>query len=236
MAKRNPKPQIALCYIRQSWTRDETDTTSPDRQRANIERVCQNNDWTPEWYDDVGGHRSGTSENNRPEWLALKHRIGDSDDAAVVANDLSRLHRNLSNISQLIEILERHDLKLVLAASNNDIDITTLTGQMFAQMRGLMDAFYAKDISAKAKDSVAYRKRQGKTIGVPPFGTDRNKEGFLIPTIQGAWLLQDGKYIEGTVDKPLEDGAAWRGYYDCAHEILKRYVEKILGCEKLRMR
>ena len=31
---------IALCYVRQSFTRDEDDKDSPERQRANIERVC----------------------------------------------------------------------------------------------------------------------------------------------------------------------------------------------------
>lgn len=31
---------IALCYVRLSWTKDETDANSPERQRANIQLVC----------------------------------------------------------------------------------------------------------------------------------------------------------------------------------------------------
>ena len=166
----DPNRTIALCYIRQSYTRDDDDTNSPERQRANIQRLVERNDWQPEWYTDVGGHKSGQTEENRPGWLALKERLGDKDIVALVANDLSRLHRNVSSVSSLIEVLEKHKIALLLAASDISIDTTTLMGQMFAQFSSLMDAYYAKDISAKAKDSIAHRKRQGKVIGLPPFG------------------------------------------------------------------
>lgn len=225
---------VALCYIRQSQTRDEDDNNSPKRQRHNIQRVCEQNSWIPEWYEDVGGHRSGTSEDKRPEWLALKRRINDPDVTAVVANDLSRLHRNLAGLSNLIDALEKNNVTLVLAASNNDIDVTTLTGQIYAQIRGLMDAFYAKDVAVKSVDNIEYRKGQGKTIGMPPFGTQRNEEGYLIPSKRGAWLLPDGSFIAGKVDdEPPHEEAVWRGYYECVHQILTRYVEEDIGMQRL---
>ncbi len=58
--------KIALCYIRQSYTRDDDDTNSPDRQRDNIEAKCKEKGWIPEWYEDVGGHKSGRDVQNRP--------------------------------------------------------------------------------------------------------------------------------------------------------------------------
>jgi DNA invertase Pin-like site-specific DNA recombinase len=226
--------KVALCYIRQSQTRDENDLNSPKRQRDNIQQVCDRNGWLPEFYEDVGGHRSGTSEHQRPEWKRLKRRISDPDVAALVANDLSRLHRNLAGVSQLIEQLERHNIKLVLASSNNDIDVTTLTGQMFAQIRGLMDAFYAKDISAKSKDAIVYRKRQGKTIGGPPFGTIRNEDGYLTSIPEGAWLLPDGTFEAGNdSDNPPTEGAIWRGYPECAERILTIYAQGGIGMQKI---
>ncbi|MBZ0309675.1 MAG: hypothetical protein K8I82_26660 [Anaerolineae bacterium] len=42
---------VALCYIRQSRTIDEDDTNSPKRQRDNIQRVCEEHGWIPEWYE-----------------------------------------------------------------------------------------------------------------------------------------------------------------------------------------
>ncbi len=99
-AKSSVQPTVALCYIRLSYTRDADDSNSPARQRDNIQRFCTRQGWTPEWYEDVGGHKSGQYEDNRPGWLELKSRLGDVDVAALVANDLSRFHRN-STMSHL---------------------------------------------------------------------------------------------------------------------------------------
>jgi len=96
---------VALCYIRQSFTRDSDDTNSPDRQRSNIQAVCDAKGWTPEWYHDMEGHKSGTREDNRPGWLALKSRLHDVDVLALVANDLSRLHRKSWRMGFLMETL-----------------------------------------------------------------------------------------------------------------------------------
>ncbi|MCL4251602.1 MAG: recombinase family protein [Anaerolineae bacterium] len=56
---------IALCYVRQSFTRDANDRDSPERQRANIMAVCEKNGWVPEIYEDAEKHKSGTKEHNR---------------------------------------------------------------------------------------------------------------------------------------------------------------------------
>lgn len=39
--KKNVDRNTALCYVRLSWTRDDNDANSPERQRANIQRVCE---------------------------------------------------------------------------------------------------------------------------------------------------------------------------------------------------
>src|SRR5690242_16210482 len=89
----SPTRNVALCYVRKSWTRTEKDAISPERQRKNIQTVCDAHGWIAEWYEDVEGHRSGMHEINRPKWLQLKTRLNDADVVALVANDLARLHR-----------------------------------------------------------------------------------------------------------------------------------------------
>jgi hypothetical protein len=56
--KSSVQRSVALCYVRQSYTRagEPDDQNSPERQRANIQAVCDKNGWLPEWYEDVGGH------------------------------------------------------------------------------------------------------------------------------------------------------------------------------------
>ena len=126
-------PRVALCYIRQSFTRDENDKDSPERQRANIERICEDNEWTPEWYEDAEGHKSGRTVKNRPGWLALEKRLGDDDVVALVGNDLARLHRKGWRVGDLIDRLEKHDISLVLAAPNRQVDTSTPMGRIFIQ-------------------------------------------------------------------------------------------------------
>ncbi len=226
---------VALCYIRQSFTRsgEPDDLNSPERQRANIQAACDRNGWTPEWYEDVGGHRSGRSEKNRPQWLALKARLGDPDIIALVANDLSRLHRKVWKVGDLIDFLNERQINLLLTAPGREVDTTTVKGRMFVQVGAMIDEFYAEDISARAKDSIEYRKAQGKSVGLPPFGTIRDQEGYLTPSTEGAWLLNTGEHVAGMFDARPADNAIWRGYYDAANRILNLYAAGDVGLEKI---
>jgi DNA invertase Pin-like site-specific DNA recombinase len=223
---------VALCYIRQSFTRDGNDVISPDRQRANIQAICERNDWIPEWYQDAEGHKSGRQEKNRPGWLALKARLGDPDVIALVANDLSRLHRKGWRVGDLLDFIEEHHVRLVLASPNSPVaDLSSIQGRMMIQIAAMFDEWYAADISQKAKDSVAYRKGQGKTIGMSPFGAFRNKDGFLEPSRRGAWWMPDGTFVAGEPDQPPDPAAQWRSYYACAERVLTLYVENKHGLE-----
>ncbi len=226
--------KIALCYIRLSLTRDDNDKNSVDRQKSNIEAICQQKGWIPEWYEDADGHKSGRSEKGRHAWLSLKKRFGDPDVVALVANDLSRLHRKGWRVGDLIETLDRHDIALTLAApGKQDIDTSTQQGRLLVQFGAMLDEYYAEDVAQRARDSVLYRKAQGITIGRPPFGTVRDENGLLIPSDEGAWLLSDGTFIAGKENEQPEDGAIWRGYYDAAKAILERYSKGGIGAEKL---
>ena len=129
LSAKSPKRTIALCYVRQSVTMsdndepEQTDThpdvplskkkrgpdnDSPERQRANIQALCNRKGWIPKWFIDAEGHKSGRQEKNRPGWLALKSHLDDPDVVAIVANDLSRLHRRGWRVGQLIEWIEEH--------------------------------------------------------------------------------------------------------------------------------
>ncbi len=247
--------QVALCYVRLSYSRSDKeddkadeegqqktpdenakrtdaqkDKDSPDRQRANIQLECDRRGWIAEWYEDTEGHKSGQSEKGRPGWLALKARLRDSDVVAIVANDLARLHRKGWRVGDLIDFAEEHGVQLVMAAPGRTIDLSGPLGRMSVMIAALMDEYYAVDISRRAKDSVAHRKRQGKVINVP-FGTRRNIDGFLSPSERGAWWLPDGRFVVGKPDQPPDPAALWRRYYDCAGRILELFTENKYGTE-----
>ncbi|MBI1278183.1 MAG: hypothetical protein GC179_08655 [Anaerolineaceae bacterium] len=221
----------ALCYVRKSWTKDETDAISPERQRSHIQAVCEANGWTPEWYEDTEGHKSGMHEKNRPGWLALKARMGEPDVVAIVANDLARLHRKGWRIGDLLDFVDQKGVKLVLADPARHIDFSSPHGRIFAQLSAIFDEWYAADISARWKSSISYRKSKGITVGLPPFGTRRNKKTkFLEPTDEGVWLLPDGTWVAGKLTDVIPvEGAKWRGYFDLAKLILEMYSRRVAG-------
>ncbi|NLF79494.1 MAG: recombinase family protein, partial [Chloroflexi bacterium] len=229
-ASRVPR-KIALCYVRLSYTRDENDRQSPERQRANIQRICEREGWIPEWYEDAQGHRSGRTVKNRPGWQQLERRLKDPDVIALISNDSGRMHRKSWRVGYLLDQLDEYGLRLILALQDREYDTSDPTDRLLLTFMALQDEHYANDIALKAKDSVNYRKGLGKTIGMPPFGTIR-ENGYLIPSPYGAWLLPDGHYMRGEVgQEPPQEGALWRGYYDCARRALELYVRNKKGRE-----
>ncbi|MFN8378115.1 MAG: recombinase family protein [Anaerolineae bacterium] len=224
---------VALCYVRQSFTRDANDTNSPERQRANIQAMCDRNGWQPEWYIDAEGHKSGRSEKNRPNWLALKARLGDPDVVALVANDLARLHRKAWHVGRTMEQLDEVGIRLVFAAPGREMDTSTPQGRMLLNFLAMQDEAYANDVSQRVQDSVLYRKRRGVTIGLPPFGTVRAEDGRLVPTAEGAWHMPDGSHVSGTEAQSPHPDAVWRSYYACAERILTAYAENLHGYNRV---
>jgi DNA invertase Pin-like site-specific DNA recombinase len=224
----------AVCYVRKSYTRYGVveDMHSPERQRANILAVCERNGWIPEWYEDVTGHKSGRFEKNRPAWLAAKARLSDPDIVALVANDLSRLHRRSWRIGNLLEMLDEYSVSLVLAAPGREVDTSTTMGRIMINFLALQDEAYANDAAIRAKDNIKFRLSQGKSNGIPPFGTMRNDQGLLTLVDTGAWRLPDGSFVPGKSGEKLPvENAIWRGYADCAKEVLTFYAENKHGKE-----
>jgi DNA invertase Pin-like site-specific DNA recombinase len=226
----------ALCYVRQSLTRNLSDMDSPERQRDNIERICEAKGWKAEFYQDADGHKSGTKEHNRPEWLRLQARLSDPDVVAVVANDLARLHRKGWRVGRLIDMLEEHSTYLVLAAPGRELDLSKPQDRVAIQIIAMIDEWYSTDAALRLRDSIQYRKRRGITVGIPPFGTWRNEDGYLVPSQNGAWLLPDGSHISGKADQqPPHPDAIWRGYYQCAERMLTLFAENNYGRRQISL-
>ena len=107
---------VALCYVRQSGI-GKVSEAAIERQGVNILWVCEAHDWEPEWYEDIDEPGFESRVGERLAWEALQERIGAPDVVALVANDLSRLHRDPAELDALIQTLEEYDIQLVTAAS-----------------------------------------------------------------------------------------------------------------------
>lgn len=224
--------KVALCYVRQSVTQRNDDMKSPERQRAILQSYCERHGWIPEWFEDASGHKSATKEDNRPAWLALKERMTCDDVAAIVVYDQSRAMRKAWRILKMFEELPDYGVQLHLAALDKAIDITTSEGRMSAALQAIFDEQYADDVSRRAKSEIQYRKSRGQTIGIPPYGTIRDKKdnGRLVPRTDGVWLMPDGSFEAGEdAANPPHSEALWRSHYECAKRMLELYAKNLNG-------
>ena len=224
---------VALCYVRQSFTRDENDTSSPDRQRANIEAMLAGSGLRLEWYEDVDGHKSGATVTGRPKWQALEARLADLDVAVLIANDLSRLHRKGWRIGALVEMVEAHSVRLILAAPGRQIDLGTPLGRLLIQFIAMIDEYYVIDARIRQQDNARRRRERGITTGNPPFATYRGDGGYLERTRRGAWFLPDAHFVVGVPETCPVAGAVWRPYAETALHILTHYATSSLGYENI---
>src|SRR5689334_11479636 len=128
--------KVALCYVRNSGIRVENDE---DHQHAHIQAICDQRGWKPEWYLDTEVHHSDLQEKSRPAWMKLKARLGDPDVVALVANDLSRIHRRASYILELIELLDKFDVRLMVANPLRPVDFSTPESRLLVKMSDMFD-------------------------------------------------------------------------------------------------
>ncbi len=168
-----------LCYVRRSYMPNENASISPEQQQVAIRTLVEIRGFTCEWYIDAEGHRSGLSEDGRPEWLRLKEQLDREDVAGVAAYDLSRIYRNTRDFLEFVDTLERLKKRIVLV--HDLIDTGTAAGRMLATVLVAMYEMEARKTSERVTANIAYKRRkQGKHWGPIPFGCERI-EGVLHP-------------------------------------------------------
>lgn len=212
---------IALCYIRKSLVRGESDLYSPERQRRNQAAWCELHGYEPEFYVDAEGHRSGRSEARRPEWQRLKEQLERPEVKAVVVETVSRSHRNLKELLQFVDLADRHGV--AYASIQEGFDAGTAMGRLALQLVGAFAEAWSNLTSEKMQETVAMLKSDGKYWGPVPFATVRDEAMRLAPSPAGAWWDPEHAVWEAgqSAQDPDRDKWTWRGY----HEALARCYE-----------
>ena len=92
---------------------------------------------------------------------------------AVIVKDLSRLGRHSTQTALFIDYLREHQVRVISATEG--IDTFCDEDDLIIGIRGLMNDYYARDISKKIRAGYRQKQREGIVI-TPPFGywKDRN--------------------------------------------------------------
>lgn len=122
---------------------------------------------------------------------------------AVIVKDLSRLGRHRTQTALFIDYLREHQVRVISATEG--IDTFRDEDDLMIGVRGLMNDYYARDISKKIRAGYRQKQRDGIVI-TPPFGyrKDRNTNTIeLHPEASETVRLIYSLYLQGHGQKEI---------------------------------
>lgn len=121
----------------------------------------------------------------------------------VIVKDLSRLGRHRTQTSLFIDYLRKKNVRVISATEG--IDTFCEDDDLIIGVRGLMNDYYAKDISKKIRAGYRQKMKEGLVI-TPPFGyrKDRNT-GTVLPHPEAAVTVQIiySLYLQGSGQREI---------------------------------
>lgn len=159
MNKGNDMKRAAL-YLRVS----KNDQTI-DNQRLELERVAAARGWKIVSIFKDEGISGAFGRGVRSQYDAMLKRGVQAQHDVVMAWDVSRLSRSLSDLVQTLE--ELHACGIDLYLHQQAIDTTTPAGKAMYQMCGVFAEFERGILSERVKAGLNRAKEQGKVLGRP---------------------------------------------------------------------
>lgn len=177
-------------YIRKSIVRrgHEHETVSADKQRDAIEkRAAEIGSDGLTIFIDFGGHRSGRTTENRPDWIRLKQYLVSSECRFLVVFQIDRSARSVREIAELVDLCQQYNKRLVTCWDGVDTDRTGFTANAIADInfRAVLAQYHSDQTSDLMKQTSAlFREKLHIPWGMWPFGftrTGKGKDARLVP-------------------------------------------------------
>ena len=181
----------AFGYVRLSkWG---ANSTSPQRQRQAIERLCKDRRWKLlEVFEDID--ISAFNGNHRPAFEQMMGRLGEVD--AIVFWTLDRLSRSTVQSGQIAQACKAAGVNLV--ATDMPIDTTTAGGKFIYDILSAKGEFESATTSERSRSMVAYKRQKGEPLGKVPYGWRRSGKGYEPDPKQQTKLREAAKrYVKG---------------------------------------
>lgn len=148
-------------YVRVSTAEQGSSGLGLEAQRAAIERECQHRGWElVAVYQDVA---SGKSKDKRPELARAQASVAAKEADAIVVAKLDRLSRSVVDFGKILADSREHGWALV--ALDLDIDTTTPTGKMVAQVLMTVAEWEREAIVERTRAALAAAKERGRKLG-----------------------------------------------------------------------
>lgn len=229
------KRDLALGYVRLSRMRNDAENLSPERQESMIQARAQQEGLACHVYRDIKGHKSGRSMKGRQGMDDLLYEVVTNPSVnAVIVAEFSRAHRSVFLSTQMIELLRRHNVRLIFANEMTEPNLDNPADRFILAIKAAGNEYYANQVAELQLIAVTNRRDKGEWVGRAPFGTV-NRRGILKLNKEGAWVLPDGRYLKGKANKSPEEGALFRTYAESLNRIIALYLGQANGMGTGRM-
>ncbi len=185
----------AAGYVRVSTDEQAREGYGLAAQDQAVRAYCQAQSWElVEVYTDAG--RSGKSLQGREELVRLLDAAQAGRFERVVFWRLDRLGRNLRDLLDVCDQLEKLDIGVV--SIQESIDTGTPGGRMMRSVLGALAEFEREAIIERTRAGMAEKKRRGEWVGGVPTGFRRDDK-FIVPDPEAAPLIHQlfERYSDG---------------------------------------
>ena len=150
---------------------------------------------------------------------------------AILVKDLSRLGRHRTQTAMFIDFLRENDVKVLSVTEN--IDTSNEDDDLIVGFKGILNDFYARDISKKIRSGYRQKQKDGMVM-IPPLGYFKDKNTNEVVVIEETAAIVRkifDLYVSGygikSIAKMLNaEGIRSAGYYQ------KKLLSKNLGYDK----
>lgn len=154
---------LALAYVRVSTTDQAQLGASLDAQETALVQLAERKGFRVEVVREEG--KSGKSLKRRPALAEALARLDRGDAQALYAQRLDRLSRSVGDFAYLLDRAKRRGWTVVVADA--DVDTSTPSGGFLTNILAAAAQYEREIISARTKDALAQRRREGKRLGRP---------------------------------------------------------------------
>ncbi|MCU6798037.1 recombinase family protein [Paenibacillus sp. WQ 127069] len=165
----------AVVYTRVSTASQAEEGFSLQAQYENLIQYVRLQSWDLlRIYTDPG---VSAKDLNRPGVKEMLEDLKSGKFDAIVVHKLDRLTRNISDLYDLVELVNKKNIKLVSTSEN--IDTSTPMGRMFVYLLGIFAQMFRENLSEEVKKGLTERAEQGFRNAFAPYGYEMNEKGEL---------------------------------------------------------
>lgn len=179
---------MRIAYIRVSTAEQNEERQAEALKKYDIEK----------WFSE----KVSAKDMNRPELQNMLDFIREGD--TVYVQDMSRLARNTKDLLNIVERMEKKNVKLV--SDKENIDTNTPTGRLMLVMIGAVAEFERQNLLERQREGIEIAKRAGKYKGahqkvIPEDTWNKYYQQYKNREINKAQMAKKLKISRPTLDK-----------------------------------